>query len=85
MPVTNGSQISRICRLSGTVLPPRFRAIVDRFGDDPCAMLSAGVAYATEQIVDLFADGVKAVHVYTMNKPEVARRIMANLKGIVNG
>ena len=54
MPVTNGRQISRICKLSGTVLPPRFRAIVDRFGDDPAAMLSAGVAYATEQIVDLF-------------------------------
>ena len=85
MPVTNGRQISRICRLSGTVLPPRFRAIVDRFGDDPAAMLSAGVAYATEQIVDLFADGVKAVHVYTMNKPDVARRIMANLKGVLNG
>ena len=84
MPVTNGSQISRICKLSGTVLPPRFRAIVDRFGDDPSAMLSAGVAYATEQIIDLFADGVNAVHVYTMNKPEVAKRIMANLKGIVN-
>lgn len=83
MPVTNGKQISRICRMSGTVLPPRFRAIVDRFGDDGAAMLSAGVAYATEQIVDLFANGVKSVHVYTMNKPEVAKRIMANLKGIV--
>jgi methylenetetrahydrofolate reductase (NADPH) len=46
-------------------------------------MLSAGVAYATEQIIDLFADGVKAVHIYTMNKPEVAERIMNNLKGIV--
>lgn len=83
MPVTNGSQISRICKISGTVLPPRFRAIVDRFGDDGGAMLSAGVAYATEQIIDLFANGVKSVHVYTMNKPEVAKRIMANLKGIV--
>ena len=83
MPVTNGKQIARICKISGTLLPPRFRAIVDRFGDDPASMLSAGVAYATEQIVDLFADGVKAVHLYTMNKPEVAKRIMDNLKGIV--
>ena len=83
MPVVNGRQIARICRLSGTVLPPRFRAIVDRFGDDPVAMLDAGVAYATEQIIDLFANGVDAVHIYTMNKPEVAGRIMANLKGIV--
>jgi len=84
MPVTNGKQIARICKLSGTVLPPRFRAIVDRFGDDSEAMLSAGVAYATEQIVDLFANGVNAVHVYTMNKPDVAERIMVNLKGIVS-
>ena len=83
MPVTNGKQIARICRLSGTCLPSRFKAIVDRYGDRPAAMLDAGVAYATEQIVDLFANGVNAVHVYTMNKPEVAERILANLKGIL--
>ena len=83
MPVTNGKQIARICRLSGTYLPSRFKAIVDRYGDRPAAMLDAGVAYATEQIVDLFANGVNAVHVYTMNRPEVAERIMSNLRGIV--
>jgi len=83
MPVTNGRQIARICKLSGTMLPPRFRAIVDRFGDDPVAMMDAGIAYATEQIVDLFANGFGNVHVYTMNKPEIAIRIMRNLNGIV--
>ena len=83
MPVTNGRQIARICQLSGTALPNRFKAIVDRFGDNPDSMLSAGVAYATEQIVDLFANGVNNVHLYTMNRPEVAERIMANLAGIV--
>ena len=56
---------------------------MDRYGDRPDAMLSAGVAYATEQIIDLFANGVNAVHIYTMNKPEVAERIMANLRGIL--
>ena len=85
MPVTNGAQIARICKLSGTSLPPRFRAIVDRFGENQTAMMDAGVAYATEQIVDLFANDVNNVHVYTMNKPEIARRIMRNLNGIVNG
>ena len=84
MPVTNGKQISRICALSGTSLPPRFRAIVDRFGDNPTAMMDAGVAYATEQIIDLFANGVSNVHVYTMNRPEIAIRIMLNLHGIVS-
>jgi methylenetetrahydrofolate reductase (NADPH) len=83
MPVTNGRQIKRICQLSGTYLPSRFKAIVDRFGDNPESMLSAGVVYAAEQIVDLFANGVNAVHVYTMNRPEVAERIMANLGGII--
>ena len=83
MPVANGRQIERICRLSGTYLPSRFKAIVDRFGDRPAAMLDAGVAYATEQIVDLFANGVTAVHVYTMNRPEIGARIMRNLASIV--
>ena len=83
MPVTNGKQIDRICKLSGTTLPPRFRAIVDRFGDRAEAMLDAGVAYATEQIVDLFANGVNHVHIYTMNRPEIAIRIMLNLHGII--
>jgi len=83
MPVTNGRQIARICKLSGTILPPRFRAIVDRFGEDPVSMMSAGIVYATEQIIDLFANGVTNVHVYTMNKPEVAIQIMRNLHGIV--
>ena len=84
MPVTNGRQIARICRISGTYLPSRFKAIVDRYGDRPAAMLDAGVAYATEQIIDLFANGINAVHVYTMNKPEVAERIMANLRSILS-
>ena len=83
MPVTNGRQIARICALSGTYLPSRFKAIVDRYGDRPAAMLDAGVAYATEQIIDLFANGVNAVHIYTMNKPDVASRIMSNLRGIL--
>lgn len=83
MPVTNGKQIARICKLSGTSLPPRFRAIVDRFGDNPVAMMDAGIAYATEQIIDLFANGVGNVHVYTMNRPEIAKRIMQNLNGII--
>lgn len=85
MPVTNGRQIARICRISGTYLPSRFKAIVDRYGDRPAAMLDAGVAYATEQIIDLFANGINAVHIYTMNRAEVAGRIMANLRNIVGG
>lgn len=79
MPVTNAVQIKRVCQLSGTYLPPRFRAIVDHFGENPMAMEEAGVAYATEQIFDLFANGADNVHVYTMNKPQIAEKIMANL------
>ena len=83
MPVTNGKQIKRICELSGTYLPQRFKSIVDKFGSDPAAMTQAGVAYATDQIIDLFANGVNAVHVYSMNKPEVAAAIQANLSKII--
>jgi methylenetetrahydrofolate reductase (NADPH) len=83
MPVTNGAQVARICQLSGMLLPPRFKQIVDRFGDDPAAMAQAGVAYATEQIIDLYANGVNHVHVYSMNKPQVAQQIHQNLSSII--
>ena len=83
MPVTAAAQIKRICSISGTALPQRFVRIVDRFGDDPAAMLQAGVAFATEQIIDLIANGVNAVHIYSMNKPQVAAMIKANLSDIL--
>lgn len=83
MPVTNAIQITRICKLSGTVLPPRFARIVDRYGHDPAAMKQAGIAYATEQIIDLYANGVRAVHLYSMNKPDVAAAIQSNLSVIL--
>jgi methylenetetrahydrofolate reductase (NADPH) len=85
MPVTNSRQIKRICSLSGTALPPRFRAIVDKFADNPLAMKQAGIAYATEQIIDLISNGVKSIHLYTMNKPEIAGKIMDNLSEIIHG
>jgi methylenetetrahydrofolate reductase (NADPH) len=83
MPVTNAAQIKRICSLSGTVLPRKFVRMVDRFGDDPVAMKQAGIAYATEQIIDIYSNGINAVHVYSMNKPDVAKKIQSNLKGII--
>jgi methylenetetrahydrofolate reductase (NADPH) len=84
MPVTDGRQIARICKLSGTVLPARFRAIVDKFSKNPAAMNQAGVAYATEQIIDLIANDVNHIHIYTMNKPDIAGKIMKNLSEIFN-
>ncbi|MBT9775688.1 methylenetetrahydrofolate reductase [NAD(P)H] [Clostridium sp. MCC353] len=83
MPVTNVAQIKRICSMSGTYLPSRFKAIVDRFGENPAAMKQAGIAYATEQIIDLIANGVNGIHVYSMNKPEVAARIKESLSEII--
>ena len=83
MPVTNGRQIARICSLSGTYLPARFRAIVDKYGGSPAAMFQAGIVYACAQIIDLLANGVTHVHVYSMNRPEVARAIHENLKEIL--
>jgi len=84
MPVTNSSQIKRICQLSGTYLPERLGAMVEKFGDSPLAMKQAGIAYATEQIIDLIANGVKAIHLYTMNKPDIAETIVSNLSEILD-
>lgn len=84
MPVTNPAQIKRICAISGTALPQRFVRIVEKFGSSPEAMKQAGIAYATEQIIDLFANGVNAVHVYSMNKPDVAMAIQSNISAIIS-
>ncbi len=83
MPVTNASQIKRSCALSGTQLPPRFKAIIDRYSSNPEAMCQAGIAYATEQIIDLYANGINAVHVYSMNKPHIATKIQQNISEII--
>ncbi len=83
MPVTNAAQMKRICSISQTALPQRFIRIVDRYGDKPEAMKQAGIAYATEQIIDLYANGINAVHVYTMNKPDVAAEIQSNISQII--
>ena len=83
MPVTNAAQITRICQLSGTKLPPQFRAMVEKFADKPAALKQAGIAYATGQIIDLVSNGFNHVHIYTMNRPEIIGGIMANLSEIV--
>lgn len=83
MPITKASQVDRAIKLSGSFMPVKFKAIVDRFGCNDDAMLDAGIAYATAQIVDLYANGIRNVHVYSMNKPEVAAAIFKNLSGIV--
>lgn len=83
MPITNGNQVNRAIKLSGSHMPQRFKALVDRFGSNPAAMKQAGIAYATDQIIDLLANGVNAIHVYSMNKPDVAEAILNNLSEII--
>ena len=83
MPITNANQIERALGLSGSFVPQRFKALVDKFGTNPAAMKQAGIAYATDQIIDLFANGITNVHVYSMNKPDVAAAICRNLSDIV--
>ena len=83
MPITNANQVERAMKLSGSFMPQRFKSLVDKFGSDPAAMKQAGIAYATDQIIDLYANGITNVHVYSMNKPDVAAAILANLSAIV--
>ncbi len=83
MPITNANQIERAIKLSGSFMPRRFISLVDKFGSAPAAMKQAGIAYATDQIIDLFANGIANVHVYSMNKPDVAMKIQSNLSDIL--
>ncbi|MCH5169662.1 MAG: methylenetetrahydrofolate reductase [NAD(P)H] [Oscillospiraceae bacterium] len=83
MPITNANQVNRAIKLSGAFMPQRFRAIVDKFGSSPEACKQAGIAYATDQIIDLYANGITNIHVYSMNKPDIARGIQQNLSAIL--
>ncbi|MBO4750743.1 MAG: methylenetetrahydrofolate reductase [NAD(P)H] [Lachnospiraceae bacterium] len=83
MPITNANQVERAIKLSGAFMPQRFKAMVDKFGSNPDAMKQAGIAYATDQIIDLYANGITNVHVYSMNKPEIASGIHQNLSKIL--
>ena len=83
MPITNANQVERAIKLSGSFMPVRFKALVDKFGHNPEAMRQAGIAYATDQIIDLYANGINAIHVYSMNKPDVAKAIQSNVSEII--
>ena len=83
LPITNANQVDRAIKLSGSFMPQRFKSLVDKFGSDPLAMKQAGIAYATDQIIDLYANGLTNIHVYSMNKPDVAQKIQANLSDIL--
>ncbi len=83
MPITNANQVERAVKLSGSFMPQRFKSLVDKFGSDPAAMKQAGIAYATDQIIDLYANGLTNVHVYSMNKPDVAEKIQSNLSDML--
>ena len=83
MPITRATQVENAIKMSGSNMPERFRNLVDHFGDNPAAMQQAGIAYATDQIIDLIANGVEHIHIYSMNKPEVAKGIMNNLSEII--
>ena len=83
MPITSKKQIEQVLRLSNAYLPQRFRSLMDRYGDSEPAMRQAGIIYATEQIIDLYANGIQVVHVYTMNKPDIAEAIQRNLSDII--
>ena len=83
MPITKANQVERAIQLSGSFMPQRFKSLVDKFGHSPDAMKQAGIAYATEQIIDLYANGIRTVNVYTMNNPDVAARILDNLSHIL--
>ena len=83
MPITNANQVERAIKLSGSFMPQRFKSLVDKFGSSPAAMKQAGIAYATDQIIDLYANNITNVHVYSMNKPDIAAKIQSNLSDIL--
>ncbi|MCE5202400.1 MAG: methylenetetrahydrofolate reductase [NAD(P)H] [Synergistaceae bacterium] len=83
MPITSASQISRMTSMCGASVPEKVRKIIRAYGHNSMAMKEAGIAYATAQIIDLLATGVDGIHIYTMNQPDIAKRISESIRGIL--
>lgn len=83
MPITSAAQIDKMVTMCGATVPDRVRRFVDAYGHNSRAIKEAGIAYATEQIVDLLARGVDGIHLYTMNQADVIRHIDENIRGIL--
>lgn len=83
MPITNSNQVERMVKLSSAYIPAKLLAICDRFEHNPQAMRQAGIAYATDQIIDLISNGIRGIHIYTMNKSDIAKDILNNISEIV--
>lgn len=83
MPVLNKKQIERMVTMCGASLPPKFAKIMARYEDKPEALRDAAIAYAVDQIVDLYSQGVDGIHLYTMNKPDVAKKIYGSISSLI--
>ena len=83
MPITNANQVSKMVDLSNAYIPRKLLSFCDRFRNDSEAMKQAGIAYATDQIIDLISNGIRGIHIYTMNKPEIAESIVKNIDSII--
>ena len=83
MPVTNKKQIERMVTLCGATLPRKFQRVLAKYESQPEALREAGIAFATEQIVDLLAHGVDGIHLYTMNNPYIARKISESIRTLL--
>ena len=83
MPITSPTQISRMVAMCGASIPDAVQKIIRAYGHNSMAMREAGIAYATNQIIDLLAGGVDGIHLYTMNQPEIAKRICENIRGVL--
>jgi methylenetetrahydrofolate reductase (NADPH) len=83
MPITNSNQVSRMVKLSSAYIPAKLLSICDKFESNPEAMRQAGIAYATDQIIDLISNGIRGIHIYTMNKSSVAQEIFSNVNKIL--
>ena len=83
MPVTSCSQIERMVNMCGATLPVRLRKMLHKYENNRAAILDAGIAYTINQVVDLIANNVDGVHIYTMNNPDVARKICNGIKNLI--
>ncbi len=79
LPILSTPQIRRFTALCGAKIPGPLDQQLEKYADDDDAVRELGVEYASNQVRELWEQGVPGIHFYVLNRSYSVSKILANL------